>query len=177
MHRPVTRTAINIGAVYGIVSISFFILLYFAGISPVSPSSILSLWLPLIFATWGIRHYRNHENKGYISYGRAFLTGFLTIACGAFLYALLLYLTGKIWIPDLLDQYKTEQLKNLEMSHDLMKGFFTEKLFDMAEENIDKITLSQYAAGEFFSRCMSGVFICFIISFFLKRKPPVDLIE
>ena len=116
MHPPLMRTALNIGALYGLRSFAFFLFLYSKGLALGSSSAWLGAWIPVLFTIWGIRFYRDHHCDGYITYWRAFRTGFLTIACGALLFSLMFYLYGILGSSDLLDNYKEEMLKEVEHS-------------------------------------------------------------
>ena len=172
MHPPIMRTALNIGAFYGISSFAFFLFLYSKGLAPGSSSSWLGAWIPILFSVWGIRTYRDHECGGTISYWHAFRAGFLTIACGALLFGLLFYLYGIIGSTDLLDNYKQEMLKEVEQTESAMKSLLGDKIYDTMVDNVNKTTLASVAVSDFFNKCLSGFFLSLIVAAFLKRNPP-----
>lgn len=176
MYPPIMRTALNIGALYGLSSFAFFLLMYYAGLNALGTSAWLGMWIPLVFTIWSIRFYRDRECGGFISYWRAFRTGLLTIMCGAMLSALLLYLFGIIGAPDLLDNYKEQMLKGLEETEDMMTGLFSDKMYDMMVDNINKTTMSSIASSDFFNKSLGGAILSLIAAAFLKRNPPPDLI-
>ncbi len=176
MYPPIMRTALNIGALYGLSSFAFFLLMYYGGLNAWGASAWLGVWIPIVFTIWSIRFYRDRECGGYITYWRAFRTGFTTIMCGALLMGLLLYLFGLTGAPDLLDNYKEEMMKGVEESATMMKGFFSDKFYDMMVENINKTTLTSLASSDFFNKCFGGAIISLIVSAFLQRNPPADII-
>lgn len=174
MYPPIMRTALNIGALFGLCSFVFFLLMYYSGLNPLGPSSWLGLWIPMVFIIWSIRHYRDHECGGYVSYWRAFRTGLLTTMCGALLSALLLYIFGTIGATGLLEDYKEQMLKGLEETEKMMRSMLGDKAFDMTVDNISQTTLSSLASSDFFNKTFGGVFVSLIVSAFLKRNPPAD---
>jgi hypothetical protein len=174
MYPPIMRTALNIGALYGLSSFAFFLFMYYAGFNALGASAWLGMWIPVVFTIWSIRYYRDHECGGYVSYWRAFRTGLLTIMCGALLSALLLYLFGLIGAPDLLDNYKEQMLKGLEETEDLMTRLFSDNVYDMMIDNINKTTMSSIASSDFFNKCCGGIILSLIAAAFLKRNPPAD---
>lgn len=176
MHPPIMRTALNIGALYGLSSFAFFLLLYYGGFHPLGASSMFGAWLPIVFVIIGIRFYRNKECGGTIGYWLAFRAGFLTIVCGGALAALLLYLFGTVGAPDLVDSYKEEMLQGMEQTESMMRGMFGDKFFDLNVENINKTTLSSIASTDFFNKCLGGAVVSLIAAAFLKRKPTADQI-
>ena len=176
MHPPLIRTAINIGAIYGLSSFAIFLILHYAGLNPLSSSSLIGFWTPLLFVIISIRYYRNYEGGGFINYWRAFRVGLLTIVCGALLYSLLLYLFGTIGATDLVDNYKEQMFSQMEETEGLIKGIFGEKMQDMAMESINNTTLRMLASTDFFYKCLGGAFLSLIVAAFLKRNPPTDLV-
>ncbi len=176
MYPPIMRTALNIGALYGLSSFSFFLLMYYAGLGISGASAWLGMWIPIVFTIGSIRFYRDRECGGYITYWRAFRTGFTTIMCGALLAALLLYLFGTIGAPDLLDSYKEEMMKGVEETEGMMKGMFSDKFYDMMVDSISQTTLYSIASSDFLNKCFGGAIISLVVAAFLQRNPPADLI-
>ncbi len=176
MYPPIMRSALNIGALYGISSFVFFLLLYYAGLNPLGPGIWLGVWIPIVFTIWGIKFYRDQECGGFVSYWRAFQTGVMTIMCGALLSALLLYIFGMIGAPDLLDNYKEQMLQGLEETETMMRSMMGDKVFDMTLENINQTTLATLASSDFFNKSLGGAFLSLVLAAFLKRNPPVDQI-
>lgn len=168
---PVFRTALNYGAISGISSFAFFVILYILGASPLGPASWLGAWIPVLFMIMATRQYRDHENGGFISYWTAYRAGFLTAACGAFLFALLLYVFGKVIVPDFLSDYLAESLEAIEQSRKLTEDMFGENIYDEAVRNLEKMTLSRVAAQEFFSKSFGGLLVAFLTAAVLQKKP------
>lgn len=176
MHPPLMRTALNIGALYGISSFVVFLMLHYTGSNPLSSSSLIGFWVPLLFIIGSIRYFRDKVNTGFINYWQAFQIGFLTIACGAFLYSLLIYLFGLIGAPDLVDNYKEQMLNELGDTESAIKGIFGDKLIDMLADNINKTSLTSLASSEFFNKCIGSFFMSLIVAAIMKRNQPSDQI-
>jgi hypothetical protein len=168
---PVFRTALNYGAISGLAGFAFFLLLYFVGIFPLGYGSWLGFWIPIVVMVMATKNYRE-LNGGYINYWTAWGVGFLTAACGGFLFGLLVYIFGKIGVRDFLDQYKAINLEAMEKSRALAVDFMGEKMYEDAVENLDKLTLSNVAMQEFMNKSFGGMLFGLITAAILQKKQP-----
>lgn len=172
---PVLKTALNYGAISGLCSFAFFLLLYFTGLFPLGPASWLGCWIPVVFMVFGTRHHRDHELNGNISYWTAFRGGFLVATCGGLLFALLLYLFGTVMAPGFTDMFKQESYNALEQTKSITESMLGKGMYDEAVRNIDKITLSSIAFQEFMYKSLGGLLAAFITAAAIRRSNPASI--
>ena len=96
---PVLKTALNYGALSGLVSFIVFLILYWMNFNPLGPSSWLGAWVPIIFMVLATRHYRNYENGGFLMYWNGFRISFLTACAAAFVFGAGAHTGGALHSP------------------------------------------------------------------------------
>ncbi len=115
------------------------------------------------------RYFRNHHG-GVISYWTAWRVGFLTASCGGFLFALLVYIFGKVIVPDFLSQYQEMNLQAIEQTKPMTEGMFGEAMYNEAVSNLEKMTLGTIAFQEFITKSFGGIFVAFITAAAMQKK-------
>ena len=85
------NTALKYGAINGLATFAFFILLYALGKNPMGSWSVLGWFIPVVFTVIAIRNYRNKDLGGYITYGQGLGAGLLVSIFSGFLVAVLVY--------------------------------------------------------------------------------------
>ncbi len=175
-NRPVLLTAMNFGAMSGLGSFLIFLLIYWTGTSPLGPASWLGSWIPVVFMVYATINYRDKESGGTLSYWRSFRVGFLTAACGGFLFALLVYVFGMVIDPDMVDHFKQESLKYLQQTEDLSKSVFGEEIYDSSVENIEKLTLANICSQEFMNKTLGGLLTAFVTAAILKKSSSTPIV-
>ena len=165
------KAILNFGAMSGLGSFAVFLLLYYLGWNPLGQASWLGAWVPVVFICLSTAYVRNHLMGGYMSYGQAYRTGFLTAFGGAVLFSLMLYLFGKVIDPGLVESYKSEMLEGLENT----KSIIGENLYESSVENLDKTTLFTIASGDFFSKALGGILVSLITAGFYRKQNPNPL--
>jgi hypothetical protein len=168
------KIAVNYGAMNGLGCFAIFILLYLGGMHPLGPAAWIGAWIPPLFIVLATLNFRNSKG-GFITYGEAFITGFLTAASGAVLYALLVYIFGTLIDQGLIDSYKEMMLADLEQTEKIIRSTFSDAMYEQGLEQIKNTTLKQTATSEFLQKTMGGFIISLITSAFIKRNPPAVL--
>ncbi len=168
---PILKTSLNYGALSGLGSFVVFYILYAIGKNPLGPSSWIGAWIPVLIMILATRHYRNHENNGFISYWQAFRIGFLTAAAGALLFGALTW--GCITLIDgsVLDTFKQESLEALELTEGMMKSMIGESAFEQSVENINNMSVYEVTTSDIFNKMFGGLLAAFITAAFLRREP------
>lgn len=78
----------------------------------------LSIVISLSFVFFGILHYRNKENDGRVTFGKAFTIGILISMFAAFGFAVIDYLYTTVINPEFIDEYMaTMEANGQEMEH------------------------------------------------------------
>ncbi|MCF8229020.1 MAG: DUF4199 domain-containing protein [Bacteroidales bacterium] len=92
---PVWKTSLNFGLITGVIIIIFQLILYLTDSLIKEESSWLNFLVYLILIggiIWGSKSYRDLHNNGFISYGKAFTTGFLVAFFASVLTAVFTFL-------------------------------------------------------------------------------------
>ncbi len=168
---PILKTALNFGALSGVGSFVVFLILYALDKNPLGPASWAGAWIPVLFMVLATRYYRNHENRGYISYWQGFRLGFLTASSGALLFGALSWLFVTVIDNSILDAFKQESLEALELTEGMMKSMIGESAFEQSVENINNMTMNDVATSDVFNKMLGGLLVAFITAAFLRREP------
>lgn len=172
MYPSALKTASNYGAMSGLASFAFFLLIYWSGSNPLGPVSWLGAWIPVVFMIPSVKKYRDRDCGGYVTYWPAYRASFLTAAFGALLFAALLWLFGTVIDSTILDKFREESLAYLTQNEEMSRSLFGESFYETSVENIQKITLGNIATQDFIYKCFGGMMVSFIIAAVMYRKPP-----
>lgn len=124
------------------------------------------------FVFVGIKNYRDKQNGGIITFGNAFLLGFMISLVASTLYVMTWAVEYHFFLPDFMDKYSAMQIKQLHES-----GVSGAKL----EESIKEIETASYnykhnpfffAMYTYMEILPVGIIITLISSLILKKKIP-----
>lgn len=113
---------------------------------------------------FGIRNYRNKQLDGYISFGKAFKTGFLIALLASTMYVVTWLFYYYLFVPDFLDYY-IDYVMKLTPESDLSEKAKEMQNFKEMYENPLFVVLVTYAEV-----LPVGLVITLISSFALKKK-------
>ncbi len=112
------KTVIRYGT-YGAISICVLFLLSWTLLSelPLGTQEVLgyaSMIVSLGFVFFGIKHFRDHENDGKVSFKKALTIGILISLITALVFGILDVIYTEVLNPDFMDTYYEQTAKNLE---------------------------------------------------------------
>ncbi len=123
----------------------------------------------------GIKNYRDKQNGGIITFGKAFLLGFMISLIASTLYVLTWGIEYRFFLPDFMDNYSAMQIKQLHESG--MNGV----ALDEAIKRIETAGYN-YKHNPFFFAMYTymeilpvGILMTLISSFILKKKASATL--
>lgn len=130
------KTIVKYGA-YGAVSIcALFLISWFVlDELPLSTQEVLgylSMILSLSFVFFGIKHFRDKQNEGKITFKTALQIGIFISLITAVVFGVLDIIYTEVLNPDFMDSYYTETLQNLEQT--LSPGEFNQKKAEMESQ-------------------------------------------
>ncbi|MCE3278095.1 MAG: hypothetical protein K0S44_286 [Bacteroidetes bacterium] len=121
----------------------------------------------------GIKNYRDKQNSGTITFGKAFVIGFMISLIASTLYVLTWAVEFHFFMPDFIDKYSAMQVQQMHDSG--MSG----PALDEALKNIETTSYNYknnpffFAAYTYMEILPVGVLITLISALILKRKTPV----
>lgn len=179
------RSILKYGLISGLI-VSVFMAISMAVVGCSSGESGMGAWSMVIgftsmalafsFIFVGIKDYRDKQNAGTITFGKAFLIGFMISLIASTLYVMTWAIEYHFFLPDFMDKYSAMQIKQLQQS-----GLSGAKL----EEGIKSIETASYnykhspfyfAIYTYMEILPVGIIITLISSLILKRKEPVKSI-
>jgi len=116
----------------------------------------------LIF--FGVRNYRNKHLNGFISFGKAFKTGFLIALLGSTLYVSAWLFYYYLFIPDYLDIYIPFALGEVPSTELAAKTTEMESFKEMYKNPLFVVLIT------FFEVLPIGILVSFLSALFLKKK-------
>ncbi|MDC8005983.1 DUF4199 domain-containing protein [Aureisphaera galaxeae] len=128
----------------------------------------VSMALSLIFVFFGIRHYRDNENEGKISFGKALLLGLLISLFAGIGFGIIDYIYTTAINPDFAVEYETKMLAD-------MKATLTPAEYE-TQSKVLKEQMAQYGGSGFMAFIMfatvliMGFVISLISGLILQRK-------
>ncbi|QCX01394.1 DUF4199 domain-containing protein [Aggregatimonas sangjinii] len=105
---------------YGVLTITAlsFLIWYLIGVVDDKWGEVIgysSMVVSLLFVYFGIKHFRDKENKGVVSFGKALLIGMLISLMAALAFGILDLIYVKFVNPDFMTDYYTGQLEQLQI--------------------------------------------------------------
>lgn len=158
------------GLLLGVVVIIFSLLLFLVNVDKMSPLNYLSF----VFVIAGIIYfqftYRNKYLGGYISYGKAFSVGFLTIVY----YSVIITIFTYIYFV-YIDPGAIEAMKSMAEEKYIRQG--------LSDQEIDRVmivtnrfqTPVAMTLSALFGGIAFGAVICLITSIFVKKEDPAAM--
>ena len=132
-----------------------------------------SMAVAFSFVFVGIKNYRDKQNNGTISFGKAFLLGCMISLLASTIYVVTWAVEYHFFLPDFMDKYTAMQLKQLKESG--VSGASLEE----AQKSIETASYN-YKHSPFFFTVYTymeilpvGILITLISSLILKRKAPL----
>lgn len=128
-----------------------------------------SMIVSLLFVFFGIKHFRDQENEGVVSFGKALLIGLLISLLAAFAFGVLDVIYVKYLYPDFMADYYAyyvEEIKNSFTGEEL-KTKLAE--LEAQKELFSNIFMSFFLM--FITVFMIGFIISLISALILQRKP------
>jgi hypothetical protein len=104
------------GLILGITMIVYSYVLYLAKLDKNTLFSLVQYVFMITAIVIAIQCYRNRECEGYISYGKAFGTGVLTVLWASILVSVYTYIFMTMIAPDIMEQTKALTMEKLENS-------------------------------------------------------------
>ncbi len=149
----------------------FFIALYFFGDMDYGTQEVLgylSMVLSLLFIYPGIKHFRDSENGGSVSFGKAFLVGLLIAVFAGIGFGIIDYLFTTVINPDFLQEYMSHQLAEMEKTLS-PEEFETQKA--LLQQQMEAYGSSGFMAFIMFTTVvLIGIVISLISALLLQRK-------
>ena len=128
-----------------------------------------SMVLAFSFIFVGIKKYRDNENGGFISFGKAFKIGLFISLIASTMYVVVWLVDYYVFIPDFLDKYTAHVLKQTQGEGVSQQDFFAKKAemenFKQLYKNPLMVVLITY-----FEVLPVGIVISLISALLLKRK-------
>lgn len=116
----------------------------------------------LIF--FGVRNYRNKHFDGFISFGKAFKTGFLIALVGSTIYVVVWLFYYYLFVPDFIDVYASHVLKTCSASDLPTKAAEMENFKEMYNNPLFVILIT-------YSEVLPiGIVVALVSSLILKKK-------
>lgn len=171
---PIWNTALTYGAYCGGILVVFSLLTYLLSFNMMSISGVVILYLSIFaigftMAILAMKHQRNTLDGGYISYGKAFLVGLVTVFVGmvisGFWNYILLNFIDPEYITTMKDQFMETWGENMpeDALEKAMEGF--EKAGDLGS------TLKSSLSGGL----IFGLIISLISAAFMKKEPEISM--
>lgn len=172
---PVQPTAMRYGLIWGLVAIVFGLLMHVLGFSDPSTTStgmsvvmtLISTAITIAFIVLAIKHHRDQELGGYMTFGRGFKTGFMTTLIYAVIATIWMVIFFNFINPDMFDAINATMVEQWEDA-------------GMSDEEIEQ---AQSMAGmftgptamtvmTFLGTLFWGAIISLIASAVMKKDPP-----
>lgn len=169
---PFLPTAMKYGGIGGLVYVLYGLVMNMMGMPVPTSLGMMALTFTLIFAigitvaVLAIKHHRNNELGGYVSFGRAFLVGFLVLAIAAVIstvFQMVYVLAIDPGIVDVAEQNMEKMLSGFGMPEDALQ----QSLQGVRDGFTPGKMLLQ---GLVYNNIFNAV-IALIIAAIMKRKP------
>ncbi len=162
------KTALHYGALSGIGTFLFYMLIYFLGYSVFGETTMLGIWIPVVFIILAVKFHRDSNLGGSISFKKGLFMGLITTLFSSTLFGLAFYLFGTLYDSSLIENYKVQAALSIEQGKELI---LSEAMYEKAMESIDLVTLGSLAFSETFNKLIGGAIISLIVAAIIKRKP------
>lgn len=171
---PTLKTAMNYGAISGIVTFLFLMIFFAMGVNPLGPGSWICSWVPIVFIVKATIYYRDHENNGSLNYVTGLQIGFMTEFFAGLLLTLLLYLVGKVGFPNMFSDYIADSLAKIQREdvRKLTEQIIGEETYEKSVESMQNLTFTAFLYSEFLWKTFGGFLVSLFTALIFKHKAP-----
>lgn len=162
------KTAPRFALIHAGAGIVIMLALYFMG-NPVSMiGGLLSIVVSIAIVVLAVKHHRNIEQGGYISFKQAFLVGFITLIISTLINLIWTYIFISFIAPDYYDLI-------MEKTIELMQNFGTpQSALDAAMEGMrEKMTIGNTIKDTLLYGVIGAAIFAAIIGAIMKKDQPV----
>lgn len=163
----ILKPTLEYGAITGLISILFTMVMYYLGMLTQSTiQALLSLVLYTTILCWIVKNYRDSENGGFVTYGRALGIGTLSFTWAGLIGAIFSYFLYSGIGPELIDQILIQQYDQY------IESGFSESMAERAvRDTAPYITPTTLAFSTFFMSAFFGFVISLIVAAIFQRTP------
>ena len=167
-------SAVRIGIVGGLIMIIYGLVGIFTGLaSPAKGLGALMLNFLIVIVlyvgitVYGVRTHRNEELGGYISFGRAFLTGLVVIVIAGIISAIFTYVYMAFIDPD----YMAKMVDDMRVMYERLG--MDEDQIDQAMSQLEgRMSPSSNLTSSLIFSGVIGAIVSLIVGAIMKRNPP-----
>ena len=167
------RTLFNNALIYGlltaVVSIAFSVLTYVLDVPFKSPVMYFSFIILIAGVVYGTLQYRNIYSGGYLSFGKAFLSGFFIVLTAIIITTIYTYVFMTIIDPSFLDKVVEQSLEQAETKM-MEKGLSEDQMGPALEITKKMMSPAWLTIMGLISNLIFGSIIALIAAIFTKKE-------
>lgn len=165
--------AIKYGVIGTLISIGVTLAMYMADMLTPANNVLTTIITTLIYIgtlVLAIKTYRDTALNGFVSFGRAFGTGFMTTAVMAIIGAIWTYIFMGFIAPDMIDMIKEAQAQSL-----IQQGMDEDEVEQALEMASSFMSPGIMAISSVFMSLFSGLIISLIVAAIMKKDHPATV--
>jgi len=162
------KSTMTSGAIMAAGLLIFTLILYMTNLLLSAGLNYLSYLIVIGGIILGIKNYKDQEEQGFISYGRAFGVGMLTVLFASVIMAIFMYVLYSVIDPGLIE--KTLELTRTKMADQHLTDDQVEMALNMSKKFV---TPGVIALGTIVAYGFIGAIISLIAAAFMKKDKPV----
>lgn len=167
--RSLFNNALIFGLLTAAVSVVFSVITYIIDLPYGSPVMYLSFVILLGGMLYGTLQYRNNYAGGYISFGNAFLSGFLIVLVAAFISAVYSYVFTSFIDPAFLEKIVEMTMEKTETDL-ISKGLSEEQIEPALAMTRKMMSSTAISIMAFLSSALVGAIVALIAAIFVKKE-------
>jgi len=176
------RTVLVFGTISGLIAATFMaVSMAIMGCSSESGDmtggmiiGFASMAVAFSFVFVGIKNYRDKQNGGVVTFGKAFLLGFLISLIGSTFYVVTWGIEFHFFMPDFMDKYSAMMVKQLQESGKT-GAVLEEGLKEIESARVNYANPIFFALYTYMEILPVGILVTLISALILKRKTVVTL--
>lgn len=172
--KSVIKPSLTYGLYLGIALILFSLIMYLLDVDRESKLMWLSYLIMAGGLFWAMISFRDQINGGFVTYGKAFATGFWTTLFAAILGTIFTYIYVTMIDPGMIEEILLNAEDQILESNPNMSDEQLEQALSMTEKFTSPIMITIWG---FIANIIFGTILSLIIAIFVKREGPVEVVE
>lgn len=165
----ILKSTMTSGAILGAALLIYSLILYMTNLTFSTALGYVSYVLMIGGIILGIKNYRDQEQEGYITYGRALGVGMLTVLFASIIMAAFIYVLYSMIDPGLIDKSLDIARTKLMEKH-TMSDEQIESAIDMSKKFMTPLFM---AFGTIVGNAFTGLIFSLIICAFMKKEKSI----
>ncbi|MDX2191401.1 MAG: DUF4199 domain-containing protein [Bacteroidota bacterium] len=169
--KPYLSTSLIYGTITGLAAFVWFIGVYYSGANAFySFQQKLSILLQAVAAYFAIKHYRDKQKEGLLSFGEGIIIGMLVALVTALIAGVGIFIFSNYIQPQMITEHVQTLRRYMEVNKTELINRSSEEMYKGNLKGVDEVSAFSLALDDFIWKIIRGTMFSILVSLVLRRS-------